>query len=209
MPAKTFIKLAEQYSPDRSLINALWEEIRAHYSSGQRYYHTLSHIDDLLHRLLPLKEQISDWNAVLFSVFYHDIVYSATSQANEEKSAQLAIERLKELSVPEETSSRCSEQILATKSHAASASNDTNLFTDADLSILGSDWERFAFYARQIRKEYAVYPDELYNPGRKKVLQHFLGMERIFKTAFFHDSLERQARLNLEREMEQLQGLSD
>jgi hypothetical protein len=36
--------------------------------------------------------------------------------------------------------------------------------------------------------EYSIYPAFIYNPERKKVLNHFLLMDRIFKPAFFGSS---------------------
>jgi predicted metal-dependent HD superfamily phosphohydrolase len=86
-----------------------------------------------------------------------------------------------------------------------SADSDINIFTDADLSVLGQDWNTYENYLIQIRKEYSIYPDFVYNSGRKKVLQHFLSMERIFKTNNFFEKLEAQAKENLQRELEQLQ----
>jgi predicted metal-dependent HD superfamily phosphohydrolase len=96
-------------------------------------------------------------------------------------------------------------QILATKGHTVSTDNDTNLFTDADLSILGESWELYQEYFQKIRKEYAIYPDAVYNPGRTKVLNHFLSMERIFKTDIFHEKFELNAKNNLTRELVHLQ----
>ena len=55
---------------------------------------------------------------------------------------------------------------------------------------------------KNIRKEYAIYPDMLYNPGRKKVLQHFLTMDTIYKTAVYRDRYEQKAKENLQRELE-------
>jgi predicted metal-dependent HD superfamily phosphohydrolase len=37
----------------------------------------------------------------------------------------------------------------------------------------------------------------MYNPGRKKVLQHFLDMKSIFKTPYFIQKFETQAAKNL------------
>jgi predicted metal-dependent HD superfamily phosphohydrolase len=100
---------------------------------------------------------------------------------NEEKSAGLAVERLGLLSLDEIQISKCNSQILATKSHMISNDNDTNLFTDADLSILGQDWNAYLQYAANIRKEYGMYTDSVYNAGRTKVLKHFLEMEGSLK----------------------------
>jgi predicted metal-dependent HD superfamily phosphohydrolase len=55
-----------------------------------------------------------------------------------------------------------------------------------------------------VRREYSIYPDLLYKPGRKKVLQHFLNMEHIFKTIHFYTLYEQNARNNLNREIAEL-----
>ncbi|HXL55890.1 MAG TPA: hypothetical protein VN958_06525 [Chitinophagaceae bacterium] len=44
----------------------------------------------------------------------------------------------------------------------------------------------------------------MYNEGRKKVLMHFLEMNRIFKTDEFYNQFEKQARENLKRELKEL-----
>lgn len=111
---------------------------------------------------------------------------------------------MKQISVPENTLELCKEQILATKSHNKSIDTDTNYFTDADLSILGQPWETYSVYYNNVRKEYSIYPDFVYNPARKKVLKHFLTKTTIFKTEFFRDKFESQAKLNLQREIELL-----
>lgn len=96
------------------------------------------------------------------------------------------------------------EQILATKSHKKSDDEDTNFLLDADLSILGKSPQVYLEYTKQIRKEYSIYPDFLYKPGRKKVLQHFLALENIFKTEYFKNKYESQARENIEFELRSL-----
>lgn len=154
--------------------------------------------------LLVCKNLIADWDTIIFSLVYHDIIYKATAKDNEDKSADIAVTRLNEINYPKEKILLCRQQILATKSHEISGNNDTNLFTDSDLAILGSNWESYMLYFKQVRKEYTVYPDFLYNPGRKKVLQHFLAMDIIFKTAVFKSKFEATARLNIEKEIDLL-----
>lgn len=91
--------------------------------------------------------------------------------------------------------------INATKKHDVHTDADINYFTDADLAILGSAENDYKTYFLKIRKEYRWYPDLVYNPGRKRVLQHFLSMERIFKTEYFFNKFESQARKNLGMEL--------
>ncbi|CUS06612.1 unnamed protein product, partial [Tuber aestivum] len=186
------------------LINELWEEVKAAHSTPKRHYHTLKHLENLLHQLEAVKDQIKNWDVILFTLYYHDIVYNPLKDNNEEKSAELAEVRLRSLAVPNELAQQCKQQILATKKHLLNTDPDTNYFTDADLSVLGQDWPLYAAYAEGVRKEYSIYPDLIYKPGRKKVLQHFLQMDRIFKTDYFYNKLEATAKRNLERELEAL-----
>jgi len=124
----------------------------------------------------------------------------------EEESASLAETRMNKIGVGEEDIKQCVNQILATKSHKVDDNPDTNIFTDADLSILGREWEDYEAYCKKVRKEYAIYPMVLYKKGRKKVLKHFLEMDQIFKTEVFSEKYEKQARENLKRELENLGG---
>ncbi|MEI6412156.1 MAG: hypothetical protein WCR52_22385 [Bacteroidota bacterium] len=198
---QTFSTLLPQYSADSTQINQYWEEITRSYSEKGRHYHNVQHLENLLEQLLAVQNQVKHWNAVLFALYYHDVIYNPAKQDNEAKSATLAVEKMRALGVPETEISHCKTIILATQGHQISEDSDTNLFTDADLSILGFPWSQYEQYALQVRREYARYPDFLYSPGRKKVLRHFLLMERIFKTPFFFEQYEAQARRNLEREL--------
>ena len=204
MLRNTFKELLKNYTEDDALINAFWLELEKNYSNKKRHYHTLAHLDHLLSQLTYVKAEIQNWDVVLFTLYYHDIVYNALKGNNEEKSAELAEKRLSRTSLEAENIQLCKAQILATKSHQHAKDEDTNYFTDADLSILGQDWETYSAYYKNVRKEYAIYPNFLYNKGRKKALIHFLQMDRLFKTDFFYEQYERQARENLQREIELL-----
>jgi predicted metal-dependent HD superfamily phosphohydrolase len=175
------------------------------YTQSSRHYHTLFHLENLIAELKLCNTLIADYEAVLYSVFYHDIVYNVLQQDNEEQSAAVAVERLEMLQVNKAKQEQCRELILATKTHITHSSSDINLFTDADLSILGKPQQVYQAYCKQIRAEYAVYPDDVYFPGRIKVLQHFLVMPRIYKTDFFYQQYEQQARNNITQELTSLQ----
>jgi predicted metal-dependent HD superfamily phosphohydrolase len=205
MLEETFIKVIGNYTTDARLAMQLWEEIEENYSNKKRHYHTLNHLESLLQHLFTIKIQIKDWDTILFSLYYHDIIYNPLKTTNEEKSAEFAENRMQLIGVPQKTIENSLNQILATKKHLLSLDNDTNIFTDADLSILGQPWNVYVNYYTQVRNEYALYPDLIYKPGRKKVLQHFLQMERIFKTDFFYTKFELRAKENLQKELELLQ----
>lgn len=204
MLAKEFAEAVSCYSNDAVLAGKLWGEIEKSYTAKKRYYHNQSHLENLLKELTSIKESIEDWDCTIFSIAYHDIVYNTLQKDNEEQSAAMAEQRLAEIAFPAQRISKCAEQILATKGHTISNNQDINFFTDADLSILGASWEVYETYFKNIRKEYSYYPDLLYKPGRKKVLQHFLSMDKIFKTDKFFSRYEEQARKNLSAELERL-----
>lgn len=192
------------YSQSTKMKHQFWNELEANYTDKGRYYHNLHHLENIYQELLPIKKQVHNWDIVLFTLFYHDSIYNSQRQDNEEKSAVLAEERMKTLDVPRDLIDLCSYQIRATKSHVKSDNQDTNYFTDADLSILGKTWDEYSIYTQNVRKEYAIYPDLIYKKGRKKVLKHFLEMERIYKTDYFYQKYEEKAKLNMQRELELL-----
>ena len=84
MLKETFKELLTKFTADISLINDLWTEIEVHYSNEKRYYHTLLHLNNLLNQLFQVKNKIKNWETILFTLFYHDIVYNALKSDNEE-----------------------------------------------------------------------------------------------------------------------------
>jgi|SRR6218665_842408 len=204
MLTDTFLQLVNKHSNNNELATNLWLEIFTRYSESKRQYHTIDHLEAIINDLKEVKDQILDWDTTLFAVFYHDIVYKASSNSNEADSAKVAMQRLSEFGYPADRIAKCSNMILATKQHELSEDNDTNFLTDADLAILGKSPYDYQRYIEQIREEYSIYPDFLYNNGRKKVLLHFLQMENIYKTGHFFKKYEKQARINIENELEAL-----
>lgn len=205
MLESVFTELLRRYTADDHYIETLWHTLLKKYSGRKRYYHNLLHLEAMFQQLTFSKPHIQDWDTILFSLFYHDAIYNPLRQDNEERSAALAVKSLQPI-LPASQLSKCRDQILATGRHEWHNDADTNFFTDADLSVLGQHWNVYEAYFKNVRKEYAVYPDIIYNSGRKKVLAHFLKMERIFKTQIFFERYEQQARENISKELNQLQG---
>ncbi|WKN44768.1 HD domain-containing protein [Tunicatimonas pelagia] len=197
-------ELTAKYSNDRQLVDRLWDEIEKSHTTKKRNYHNLTHLKYMVDHATRYHDNLSDPDTILFSVFYHDIVYDATRQDNEHKSADMARKRLSKLGVPTDKITKCHAQIIATQSHSFNSDSDTNYLLDFDLAILGESPSIYQEYTNKIRKEYAIYPDFLYKRGRRKVLQHFLAIERIFKTDIFYEDYEQPARANLEAELESL-----
>lgn len=202
MLTDTFLHLVKKYTNNSELANNLWLEIFTKYSEPKRHYHTIAHLEAMLGNLYEVKSLITDYDTTLFAVFYHDIIYKASSNTNEADSAKIAIQRLAEIGYPGDKITKCANMILATKTHETTADIDTNYLLDADLAILGCTPYDYQKYTEQIREEYTIYPDFMYTSGRKKALQHFLQMEKIYKTTYFLKKYENQARININTEID-------
>jgi predicted metal-dependent HD superfamily phosphohydrolase len=201
MMKATFTGLADRYCNNKRLIEQVWTEIEKSYSNPKRSYHTLAHLQQFYNELEAARDAIQNPDALLFSLFFHDLVYNPLRRDNEERSIIIAENRLATIDVPPALIQTCTDLIMATKSHAKSQDHDTNIFTDADLSILGQSPDVYDAYTVGIRKEYILYSDMLYKPGRKAVVQHFLSQDRIYKTDHFFKKYESLAKENLQREL--------
>lgn len=176
------------------------------YGGSSRYYHDLSHINHLLYLADKFKQHLKEKEVVVFSIFYHDIVYSVVRKDNEARSAAIAEKRLARLNLPQEKIQAISEFIKATQTHiipeGAPHAGDLAWFLDFDMAILAEPWSRYERYAQQVRKEYRIYPDMLYNPGRKKFLQNTIASGHVYHTDWFREHHEAAALANMERELE-------
>ena len=181
-----------------------WMDLEKAYSKKSRHYHNLTHITDMIASFDNYHNQLDNPNEILFSIFYHDVVYSASKKDNELKSAEYALSIL-----PENTTINKQlvfDAICATQQHQHNVIEDINWLIDFDLKILARDWDDYQIYFEQIRKEYSIYPDFLYKPGRAKALKHFLENEFIFQTDEFRKLYEEKARNNIEKEISILES---
>jgi predicted metal-dependent HD superfamily phosphohydrolase len=179
-----------------------FQELSALYAAPHRAYHNLSHVDWLLEQARGFQARLRDYDAVRWAIWFHDAVYETARSDSEARSAELAAQKLSALGLDPATIARVRAMILATQTHtAAGLSEDGKLLLDLDLSILGSDEAVYDKYARAIRREYAWVPSLIYKRKRRKVLESFLGRERIFFTDVVFDTRESLARRNIEREL--------
>lgn len=176
-----------------------WADLEKAYSKKSRYYHNLTHLKEMIASFEIYRDKLQNPNEILFSIFYHDFVYSASKKDNELKSAEYALAILPENS--NLNKQLVFDAICATQQHQQNAIEDINWLIDFDLKILTKDWEDYKIYFEQIRKEYHIYPDFLYKPGRAKALKHFLENEFIFQTDEFRNLYEEKARANIEKEI--------
>ena len=143
-------------------------EVAAALTAPTRHWHGLTHHALMLAAVARDAPGDAARRRLIWATLLHDLIYDATAGDNEERSA----DRARAL-VPAGDREAVAAMILATKRHdLAAADAETRILLTADLSVLWSDPELYAFYARGIRAEYAHVPAEGYRAGRAAVLAH-------------------------------------
>lgn len=204
-PQQTWTSINSAYTSDVTLINNTFKDITDAYGSIHRYYHNMQHIEQLLFLYHQYADHIKHRDNLLFALFFHDIIYDVPGPDNEEQSAAAAVTYLHKINYPTPNISVVQDFIIATKTHINTQyDTDLDYLLDFDLQVLGAAPEQYVQYSRQIRQEYSIYPDAIYNPGRKKVLEHFLEMPAIFRTNIFSELYETPARRNIQAEINTL-----
>lgn len=185
---------------------SVYEQLLLGYSEPVRAYHTLTHIEHCLAELEDVPEPAADLDAIEFALWFHDAVYNPMAKDNEERSAVLAQEVVRNAGLSESFGNLVTDLILATRHDAPPASLNERAMVDIDLSILGQSRSRFDEYERQIRAEYAWVPAGAFADGRKAILASILARPRIYFTEHFYRKYEKIARENLAGSISQLMG---
>lgn len=193
------------FSVSQVVSDILWKDLEKAYSSPSRNYHNLVHILQMIKLAYQFQSKLEHFHLINLAIFYHDVIYDASRQDNELKSWEFALNHLKPFCLNKLELSFIKDSILATQGHQSQSNSDIAYLLDFDLSILGKNWDTYSEYTRQIRQEYAIYPDNMYIPGRIQVLNHFLESGSIYQTLDFKEQFETQALSNLNQEKEELQ----
>lgn len=199
---ETFIEAARSWQLPQP--EDAWSLLEKEYTNKKRHYHNFQHLEAFYQHLVPLLPEFKSKEAVLFALAFHDYIYKIPGSHNEELSAEAALAFLKKVPLATSHLDWIHTAIIATKTHDHSTDETINLFTDADMAILGAEASIYIRYKHAVRKECSLYPDFLYKPGRKKVLQAFLEKPRIFHTSYFYQKFEAQARSNIAAEIASL-----
>jgi predicted metal-dependent HD superfamily phosphohydrolase len=156
------------------LTEELREDLLARWSETHRKHHTVAHLHEMLDAIGLLAESGIDFDreAVELAAWFHDAIYEIGRDDNEDRSAELARELLASSPIRDEVA----RLVLVTKTHKVDDDDDVDgaVLCDADLSVLGSDAQRYRTYAAAVREEYADVPDEMFRPARAHVLASLL-----------------------------------
>lgn len=178
--------------------SAVWYELWEQYTKPDRHYHNLDHIRHCLQLLETIPLVGLDRQHIALALWFHDALYYAEQSDNEACSAALLEYLAAPLGVNPTAIENAKRMILNTKTHQATTEVDQYML-DIDLAILGSEMLTFGDYDRQIRREYAWVPDEVFYPKRLEILEGFLARPSIFFTEYFRQLYEGDARNNLSR----------
>jgi predicted metal-dependent HD superfamily phosphohydrolase len=177
----------------------LRNELIARYNEPHRFYHNIFHINDMLNIAMGCRP--SNIGMTNLIIWYHDAIYDPQRKDNEEKSAEFAIDQLKDHLSSDDVDTVASG-ILLTKHQFSSnlLTPDMSIIIDADLYILSHDW-CYTAYARAIRKEYAHLNDFEYIAGRKQFLEKMLRKNSYYGIFYIRNA---KAKKNMQTELDYL-----
>lgn len=188
---------------ERAASEALGRELAARHSEPHRHYHTIEHIEAVLDHLETLGAATP---TARFAAFFHDAIYDGTASDNEQRSAALAEQQLRELGVADDTIGEVVALVLATQDHSppVDGPRETAAFLDADLAILGQPAPTYDTYCAAIRREYAHLNDATFRSGRGAVIAMLAAradQDELFFTSTAKVQWQSQAAANLHREL--------
>lgn len=171
----------------------LRDELLAAYSAGDRGYHDVRHLGEVLDRLgdLGCHDPV-----VLLAAWFHDAVHHGGAD-DEELSARWA-ERV----LPDPPASEVARLVRMTATHRPAEDDPRGqLLSDADLAILAAPPDRYRQYVRDVRREYAAVSDADFAAGRAAVLRDLLAKPSLFHTDLARARWEASARANVTAEL--------
>jgi predicted metal-dependent HD superfamily phosphohydrolase len=211
LPQETPARLNQATLDAISNTSDTWfNKVRSLYHEPHRAYHNWTHVEDVLSSLdFILRHQkqmdVTPGNVAILTLaaFFHDVIYNPKSSTNEEDSANLFQEFVKEVQqaimishlnhpsgqgssgvtteIKSQLASKVTQCIIASATHISSSmkANQMNdaivaIFLDADISILGKSPDAYDRYAGCIRKEYNFVERDVYCCKRADILEGFL-----------------------------------
>jgi len=183
-----------------------YQKLISAYSEKHRAYHSVKHIEDCLAKLDLHSELLEELHAVEMAIWFHDAIYKTRSTSNEVDSAEWASEFLSASGAPSSLVHTVHSLIVATKHDVPLASRDEEVLVDIDLSILGSEADKYRQFEEDVRKEYRLVPWPIFRRKRAEILQSFLGRDFIYNIPQFRDMYEESARTNLKSAVQSLLG---
>lgn len=163
------------YSIERLRSFGISPEVVYRYNEDHRFYHNWEHIEDLLKQIekrdhKDRRRSLMQNDALFLATIYHDAVYDAKANDNEEKSAELFKIECKKGG--KKLKDEVVRIILDTKLHNPT-SKLSAIFSEMDMDILQRPLTDLINYENKIFKEFQCYDWLKYKQGRISVLRKF------------------------------------
>jgi predicted metal-dependent HD superfamily phosphohydrolase len=181
-----------------------FEMVRTMYDHPPRSYHTLEHIARCLSTFDKVRMLAERRDALEFAIWLHDCVFFPERHDNEVRSADAAGMIAGLLGCEPGFVEDVRELVIVTRHDSCPVGGDAALIADVDLAVLGGPAREYDAYRHQIREEFAFADDDLFRTGRIAFLERLLDRPRIYTTAYVRRELEDRARVNLQRELDEL-----
>jgi predicted metal-dependent HD superfamily phosphohydrolase len=145
-----------------------------HYAEPQRWYHTPSHLFELLQEYEQIKDEVKNPATFIAALFYHDsIYYTVRGSQNERYSADYMFQDMINDGISQSIAAEASDILMGTDHKTPAQTHDAKLLGELDLVIIGKPRAQYDLYRRDIRREYAHVPDDVFNPTRAEFMGRF------------------------------------
>jgi predicted metal-dependent HD superfamily phosphohydrolase len=176
---------------------AIHQQLTDAYSEPHRVYHTLNHIEHCLTHLDNISDYLQNQDAVELAIWYHDVIYNPGAKDNEQLSADLFMETTRGR-FDDSLRDTVYQHIMATLHDDSEIdNNDTKFMVDIDLSSFGLPWPKFSQDSDNLRLEMCGLSDEDFHRKQSTFQQNLMARPRLFKSDYFYENYEQQARQNL------------
>jgi predicted metal-dependent HD superfamily phosphohydrolase len=176
---------------------AIHQRLVDSYSEPQRVYHTLSHIEHCLTHFDRISAQLQNPVAVELAIWFHDVIYAPGAADNEQLSADLFLE-LTQHCFDDSLRNTVYQHIMATLHDGSQIdNNDTKFLVDIDLSSFALPWPEFSRDSNNLRQEMSCLSDDDFYRKQFAFQQKLINQPRFFKSDYFYENYEDQARQNL------------
>jgi len=191
---------------DQSVDNsaAIHQQLINSYNEAHRVYHTLKHIEHCLTHFDRISAQLENPAAVELAIWFHDVIYVPGAADNEQLSADLFMEITQDR-FDDSLRNTVYQHIMATLHDGSQLDNsDTRFMVDIDLSSFALPWPEFSRDSNNLRLEMSCLSDEDFYRKQSEFQQNLMNQPRFFKSDYFYENYEEQARQNLVNYAEKL-----
>jgi predicted metal-dependent HD superfamily phosphohydrolase len=187
----------EKFGKSSTSTEAIDEIINSYRSEG-RFYHDSAHV---MAGLEEMKRAGLSTKTLYLAQLTHDFYYDvfASDANNVLNSAYYAQELALKLGLGKESAEESRGLVLVTDHKTQPEGFYQKVMIDIDLAVFGKDENAFFEYDKNIRKEYAHVPWEVFRKKRAIVLRGFLERDHIYNTPEFRERYQNKAKENLEK----------